>query len=49
MIDPLLQAAGLIVLVGLCGASLAFGFAAVCRWLGWAPININVTVTQKDE
>lgn len=49
MVEAIVTATGLVVLVGACGASMAFGFASVCRWMAWAPININVTVNQPDE
>lgn len=36
----------LIILFGGSGMWFAFGVAAVCRWLKWAPINITVNVNQ---
>jgi len=26
------------------GGSLIFGIATVCRWIGWAPVNLNVHI-----
>lgn len=47
--QALLNAAGVIIAVGLCGASFTFGVAAVGRWMKWAPINIIVNVTRSDD
>jgi hypothetical protein len=29
-------------LCGSCGIFFAFGFAAVCKWLEWSPVNITI-------
>jgi|APCry1669189567_1035234.scaffolds.fasta_scaffold35725_3 hypothetical protein len=42
--DQFFAAIRLASFLGTSGAFFALGFAGVCRWLKWSPVNINVTI-----
>lgn len=42
--DHYLTAIRLAAFFGFFGAIFALGFASVCKWLKWAPINITVNI-----
>jgi|HubBroStandDraft_6_1064221.scaffolds.fasta_scaffold00050_79 hypothetical protein len=35
---------GLVIAVGCCGGSFAFGACLVCRWMEWSPVNTTINV-----
>ena len=41
--DLFFQIVGALVLINAAGMSFTLGVAVVCKLLGWAPVNINVT------
>lgn len=43
-LNALFVVTGWAFLVGASGAFFALGVAGVCRWLNWAPINVNVHI-----
>lgn len=44
ILHPLVSGLKLVLFFGGSGALFAAGFAAACRWLEWAPVNITVNV-----
>lgn len=46
-VQAILVAVGFCFIVGCSGAAFAFGVATVCRWLGWAPVNLTVNITNE--
>lgn len=42
--DAILAAIKLASLFGTAGVFFALGFAGVCRWLEWAPVNTTVII-----
>lgn len=42
--EQAIKSIGVLVFVCGAGASFAFGFAIVCQWMRWTPINVNVTI-----
>lgn len=43
-LNALFVVTGWAFLVGATGAFFALGFAGVCRWLKWSPVNVTVTI-----
>jgi hypothetical protein len=47
--DHLLLPVGIAIFFAGAGAFFALGFAGVCRWLEWSPVNLTVNVYQNGE
>ncbi|WP_156380765.1 hypothetical protein [Pseudolabrys sp. Root1462] len=49
MTDALTLVVGTFMAVVAGAMAFTFGAAIVCRWLKWAPVNINVTINPSEE